>query len=119
MTPKALEDILFVKSILPNHYEVKKSKTVGSIHCVSKTGIRKSPYKIRVREKAEFDRNDPMVMYKYRDIVVDDAEDEEHWNYIFQAIKKHFGERFQEVFHNTCFCHVDFTIYLKKYDSHE
>lgn len=79
------QDIEFVKGILPEHYEVKESKTLGSIYCKSATGIRKGV----------------------------DAEDEEAWGKIFNAIKLKFGERLQEVFHNTCFCHVDFTIYLK------
>lgn len=35
------------------------------------------------------------------------------WDAIFQVIKNYFGERFQEVYHNTCTYHVDFTIYLK------
>lgn len=80
-------DMNFVKSILPNHYTVEESKRKGSVHCKSEIGIRKG----------------------------EDAEDEESWSYIFNAIKKYFGTRFQEVFHNTCFCHVDFTIYLVSY----
>lgn len=83
------EDIQFVKSILPEHYNVQESKKKGSIHCKSPIGIRQRT----------------------------DAEDDEHWGYVFQALKQHFGERFQEVFHNTCFCHVDFTIYLKVFNN--
>lgn len=90
-------DIGFVRSILPSHYLVKESKKSGSVHCKSAVGIRKSPY-----------------LNASAGIMVTDAEDEEHWGYIFEAIKQHFGERFQEVDHNTCFCHVDFTIYLKQ-----
>jgi hypothetical protein len=97
-----LGDIAFVKTILPEHYTVQESKKKGSIHCKSAIGIRKSPYKVR-----PYSDNPGKV------ITITDAEDDEHWGYIFQAIKQHFGERFQEVFHNTCFCHVDFTIYLK------
>lgn len=89
-------DIWFIKQILPDHYTVEPSKKEGSIHCQSEIGIRKSPY-----------------LNTSTGQMVTDAEDEEHWEYIFQAIKKYFGERFQQVFHNTCFCHVDFTIYLK------
>lgn len=77
-------DIQRVKAILPEHYEVKESKAPNAIHCKSATGIRKGI----------------------------DAEDDEHWGYVMQAFKKHFGNRLQEVFHNTCFCHVDFTINL-------
>jgi hypothetical protein len=80
------EDIDFVKKLLPNHYTVKESKNVGSIHCSSPFGIRKGI----------------------------DAEDDEHWEYIIQGISKHFGSRFSEVFHNVCFCHTDFTIYLNQ-----
>lgn len=78
-------DILWVRGLLPEHYTVEESKKPGSIHCVSKIGIKK-------------------------DI---DSEDDEHWEYVFQAIRARFGNRFQEVFHNVCFCHTDFTIYLK------
>lgn len=80
------DDIEFVKSILPSHYDVKESKRPGSIHCVSKIGIR---HKI-------------------------DADDDEHWEYIVAAIKNKFGFRFLEIDHNTNFCHVNFTIYLRK-----
>jgi hypothetical protein len=90
------DDIDFVRSILPDHYEVKESKKAGSIHCKSEKGIRKSPF-----------------LNESTGRMINDAEDEEHWSYIFRAVKQHFGERFQEVYHNTCFCHVDFTIYLK------
>lgn len=89
------DDIQFVKSILPEHYTVQESKKKGSIHCKSPIGIRESPYMNQSTGK-----------------MVTDAEDEEHWEYIFKSLKKHFGKRFQEVDHNTCFCHVDFTIYL-------
>jgi hypothetical protein len=97
-----IEDIEFVKKILPEHYTVQESKRKGSVHCKSEIGIRKSPYTVY-----------PYKEQPERAVTVTDAEDDEHWEYIFQAIKQHFGERFQEVFHNTCFCHVDFTIYLK------
>jgi hypothetical protein len=89
-------DIDFVCTILPDHYEVRESKTPGSIHCVSNIGIRKTPY-----------------LSKSTGNMITDAEDDEHWGYIMQAIISHFGPRFQEVDHNTCFCHIDFTIYLK------
>jgi mannose-6-phosphate isomerase-like protein (cupin superfamily) len=90
------EDIQFVKNILPNHYSVQESKKKGSIHCKSEIGIRHSPY-----------------LNESSGNMVTDHEDEEHWAYILGAIKQHFNGRFQEVYHNTCFCHVDFTIYLK------
>lgn len=106
-------DIDFVKSVLPDHYTVKESKKQGSIHCKSPKGIVKPPYTVRVREDVVEGRN-AMNMYQYRTVIVSDAEDIEHWNYIFNAIKQHFGSRFQEVFHNTCTNHVDFTIYLKQ-----
>ncbi len=90
------DDIRFVKSILPGHYVVQESKTKGSVHCKSAIGIRDSP---RLNQSTG--------------ARVTDEEDNEHWSYIYEAIKRHFGERFQEVDHNTCFCHVDFTIYLR------
>jgi hypothetical protein len=80
------EDIKFVRSILPEHYTVKESKHPGSIHCVSKEGIR---HKV-------------------------DADDDEHWDYIVKAIENYFGNRLMEIDHNTNFCHVDFTIYLRQ-----
>ncbi len=98
--------------ILPSSYVVKASLDGSrSIHCKSRTGIVKSPYKINVREK---DNDKGVLSYKYKTITVTDAEDEEHWGYIFEAIKQHFGKRFQEVSHNTCHNHVDFTVYFKK-----
>jgi hypothetical protein len=94
---QVIRDIEFMKNILPWHYTVVESNKRGSIHCKSKTGIRLPPY-----QNAS------------NGITVDDAEDDEMWGYILKAIKQQFGDRFQEVFHNTCFCHVDFTVYLKK-----
>lgn len=94
-----IDDIEFVKSILPEHYEVKESKKQGSIHCKSAIGLRKTPYNAT-------DSFGKMI-------TVDDAEDEEQWFYVVEAIKARFGDRFQEIDHNTCFCHVDFTIYLR------
>ena len=84
------EDILFVKTILPDHYTVQESKRKWSIHCFSKEGIR---HKI-------------------------DADDDEHWDYIVNAIQAHFGDRFMEIDHNTNFCHVDFTIHLSQWNNH-
>lgn len=90
------KDVAFVSKILPAHYIVCESNKPGSIHCKSPIGIRLSPY---VNQSTA--------------TRVTDAEDEEMWGYIMKALKQHFGARFQEVNHNTCFCHVDFTIYLK------
>lgn len=78
-------DIDFVRGVLPDHYTVKESNKKGSIHCVSSTGIRKGI----------------------------DSEDDEHWGYVMNAFRKYFGSRLSEVYHNTCFCHVNFTMYLK------
>lgn len=88
------QDVNFVKSILPDHYIICKDSRLGSIHVKSEKGIRKPPY---------FNQSTGTL--------VTDAEDEEHWSYILKALKKH--SRFQEVYHNTCFCHVDFIIYFK------
>lgn len=93
--PDTMKSIMFVKSILPDHYTVTEAKKLGSVHCKSEMGIRKPPY-----------TNNAGTL-------VDDAEDEKAWDVFFEDIKNHFGDRFQEVFHNTCFCHTDFTIYLK------
>lgn len=79
------QDIQFVKSILPYHYVVKESAYKHSVHCKSPIGI---AHKI-------------------------DADDDEHWEYIVKAIENNFGDRLMEIDHNTNFCHVDFTIYLK------
>jgi hypothetical protein len=43
-----------------------------------------------------------------------DENDPEQWDYTFKAIKQKFGERFMEVFHQTCTNHVKFTVYLRK-----
>jgi len=88
-------DIELVEMILPAHYDVKPGKKEGSIHCVSNTGIRKKPYA------------------GANGIIIDDDEDEKAWRAIVRKVKNQFGERFQEIFHNVCFCHKDFTIYLK------
>ena len=93
-----IDDIQFVKSILPEHYEVKESKKQGSIHCKSRIGLRKTSYN-------SFDSFKNII-------VVDDAEDEEQWFYVEEAIKAKFNERFLEIDFNTNFCYVDFTIYL-------
>jgi hypothetical protein len=86
MKTETQSDIDFVKKILPEHYTVQESKHKGSVHCKSSIGIR---HKI-------------------------DADDVEHWEYIVGAITNHFGKRLLEIDHNTNFCHVDFTIYLKQ-----
>lgn len=88
MNKQLNDDIVFVKRLLPSHYSVTESNKKGSIHCKSSIGIRLS--------------------------LSSDKEDDEMWSYIVRAIKQKFGERFSEIFHNTCFCHVDFTIYLKQ-----
>lgn len=84
-TTTIVSDIDFVKSILPEHYQLKESFLKGSIHCKSRIGIRDG-----------------------------DDEDREQWEYIVLAIKKHFSSRFQEIYHHVCVFHKDFTIYLKK-----
>lgn len=85
MNDQLTADITYVKSVLPDHYEVKESGHKGSVHCKSRIGIR---HKI-------------------------DADDDEHFDYIVKALENHFGERLLEIGHNTCFCHVDFTVYLR------
>lgn len=95
---KSEKDIQFVKSILPEHYVVKEGKTKDSIHCKSSIGVI-----ITMVLNSCTNENTTGV-----------AEDDEHWSYIFQAIEQHFGSRFQEIFHNACFCQKDFIIYLKQ-----
>ena len=89
------KEIEFIKSLLPVHYGVVESNKKGSIHCVSAIGLRKLPY-----------------LSKSGRLITDD-EDDESFDRFFKSVKQHFGDRFQEIDHNTCFCHVDFTIYLK------
>jgi hypothetical protein len=96
MTEQIQSDLSFVRSILPNHYTVQESKKKGSIHCQSEIGIRKSPY-----------------LNPSTGNMVTDAEDDNRWKDVLQSLKSHFGDRFLEVYHNTCFCHVDFTIYIR------
>lgn len=51
----------------------------------------------------------------YSEIGIDENEpNEEHWNFIVDAIKQNFGDRFQEIFHQTCTDHLKFTVYLKR-----
>lgn len=90
-----LRDIQFIQKLLPSHYIVQESNKRGSVHCKSAIGIKLPPYQNKIGNW------------------INDAEDEEMWSYIMKAIKQHFGPRFQEVYHNTCFCHVDFTVHLK------
>lgn len=77
-------DLLFVKSILPHHYEVQVIQDKNYFNCHSRVGIQDNGY-----------------------------EDDDAWAHIFSAIKQYFGDRFSEVFHNTCTWHVNFNIYLK------
>ncbi len=42
-----------------------------------------------------------------------DDNDKEHWFYIFEAIKQKFGDRFIELYHQTCTNHQKFTVYLR------
>jgi len=39
-------------------------------------------------------------------------DDDEQWSYFMQALKQRFAD-FSEVFHNTCYNHVDFTVYFR------
>lgn len=78
-------DIHFLQYLLPKHYEVKESKSAGSINCKSDIGIRQNG----------------------------DSDDDEHWDSIVKAIKKGFKKRFIEIDHITNFCHTNFTVYLK------
>lgn len=87
------KDVVFVQSILPEHYDVRirtnkvsPDKEVRFIRCTSKIGIRKNG----------------------------EQEDDEHWSYFMKALKSRFGNRFQEVDHHTCTHHSDFNIYLKE-----
>jgi len=79
------QDVKLVKELLPSHYEVKESSRKGSIHCVSRTGLR----------------------------TTNGNDDDKTFDAFFKTVKSKFGERFQELFHNTCAYHCDFTIYLK------
>lgn len=78
-------DVIYVKKLLPDHYQVSETNDESAIHCKSAIGLRMDK----------------------------DADDEEHFEYIFKALKQHFGDRFQEVYHKTCAYHQDFFIYLK------
>lgn len=93
---QVINDIEFVKGFLPKSYKVGESKKLGSIHCVSPIGFVKPAYQ------------------DSRGHWITDAENEIAWASFLATIKAHFGKRFQEVDHNTCINHVDFTIYLKQ-----
>lgn len=58
--------------------------------------------------------SNPGSIYCKSETGIPEVKGDLHWNTVFSAIKSHFGDRFQEVFHNTCTNHVDFTIYLKQ-----
>lgn len=45
---------------------------------------------------------------------IDECKDEDHWDLIVKAIQQNFGDRLQEIYHNTCTNHVDLTVYLKR-----
>lgn len=90
------KDIQFIQSILPAHYDIKESKRSGSIHCVSTIGIRGTAVRSKTTGK-----------------IINDAEDDEHWDYIGRAMEKYFGNRLLEIDHHVNFCHTDFTIYLE------
>ena len=77
------KDVTYVKDLLPNHYSVIGKDK--SINCKSNIGLRMNG----------------------------SSDDDEHWSYIFLAIKQHFGKRFTEVYHHTNAYHQNFTIYLK------
>ena len=37
----------------------------------------------------------------------------DHWDLICKAIKQKFGDRFMEIFHQTCTYHKKFTVYIR------
>lgn len=80
------QDIDFVKSILPEHYQVKESAHKGSIHCKSREGLRFG----------------------------NEADDDEHWGYVYGAIKNYFGDNLNELDFNTNAFYQDFTIYISR-----
>jgi hypothetical protein len=43
--------------------------------------------------------------------------DADRWDMTFKAIENHFGERFREVFHRTCYLHKHFCVYYKTSNS--
>ena len=48
---------------------------------------------------------------------IDDSNGDNEWKTtVMEPLRKHFGNRFQEVYHSTCTNHVDFTIYFKQID---
>ncbi len=44
--------------------------------------------------------------------ICDDCGKDDHWELIWKAIKQKFGDRFMEIFHQTCTNHKKFTVYL-------
>ena len=46
--------------------------------------------------------------------IPEDKGEDEHWELIVKAIEQNFGDRFQEIFHQTCTDHLKFTVYLKR-----
>lgn len=84
-------DLITVKKNLPETYILTTGESIGThgtsqwIRCVSSTGIQK-----------------------------DGADDNKEWEKFFEFLKNWFGDRFIEVYHNTCTWHVDFVIYYRK-----
>ncbi len=81
-----VKHIKFIKNLLPSSYNVQYNALKTGIECISATGIK--PDK--------------------------DKEDAQHWQYIIDTIKRHFGIKFQEIYHTTNANHLNFTIYFKK-----
>lgn len=46
--------------------------------------------------------------------IADDKGYCDHWDLIVKAIKQKFGDRFMEIFHQTCTYHTKFTVYINK-----
>lgn len=81
------KDIDFVKTTLSKNYIVKETEKQDGIRCFYKTGIIKKGTSV------------------YQEKI---------WDRILNSFREHFGVRFLKVFHNGCFNHLDFIIYVKQ-----
>lgn len=82
------KDLDFLKSMLPEHYEITSGETNKGgnwIKCASGVGLR-----------------------------VNGNDDKEQWDYVEKAIDNHFGERLQEIYFNTHSYYSNFVVYFKE-----
>ena len=79
----------WIKSILPDHYTCESRE--NGVHCHSSIGI----------------NDDHMIGDDYN------PETDDQFGLIVKAIEQKYGDRFMEIYHQTCTYHSKFTVYLR------